>query len=116
MDILVDTHFWLGLGKITLINIVLSIDNAIVIALVARTLPAHRQMQAVTYGTVAVVIVRIALTLLAAALLTMRRPRVSREGRALAALALGARFDLEGRAEGSPARVARLLTLRLTGR
>ena len=52
----------------------------------------------------------------AAALLTMRRPRVSREGRALAALALGARFDLEGRAEGSPARVARLLTLRLTGR
>lgn len=71
MDILVDTHFWLGLGKITLINIVLSIDNAIVIALVARTLPAHRQMQAVTYGTVAVVIVRIALTLLAAALLTL---------------------------------------------
>ena len=53
---------------------------------------------------------------LAEPLLSIRRPRVSREGRALAALALGARYDLEGRAEGSPARIARLLTLRLTGR
>jgi YjbE family integral membrane protein len=71
MDTFIDPHFWLGLGKITLINIVLSIDNAIVIALVARTLPAHQQKQAVAYGTVAVVLIRIVLTLLAAALLTL---------------------------------------------
>jgi YjbE family integral membrane protein len=48
---------------------VLSADNAIVIALAARSLPAHQQKQAVVYGAVAVVAVRIALTLLAAALL-----------------------------------------------
>ena len=54
--------------------------------------------------------------MLAEPLLTARRPRVSREGRTLAALALSARSDLAARAEGSPARIARLLTLRLTGR
>ncbi len=40
----------------------------------------------------------------------------SRPGRPLAALALLARSDLEGGMPGSPARVARLLALRLTGR
>ena len=68
MQILSDPQMWLGLAQIALINIVLSIDNAIVIALVARSLPAHRQMQAVVCGTV-VVIVRIGLTLIVAALL-----------------------------------------------
>ncbi len=64
-----DPQFWLGLGQVTLINVVLSADNAIVIALAARSLPAHQQKQAVVYGTGAVVAVRIALTLLAAELL-----------------------------------------------
>jgi YjbE family integral membrane protein len=64
-----DPQFWLGLGQITLINVVLSADNAIVIALAARSLPSHQQKQAVVYGTGAVVAVRIALTLLAAEML-----------------------------------------------
>jgi YjbE family integral membrane protein len=69
MQVLSDPQFWLGLGQITLINVVLSADNAIVIALAARSLPARQQKQALVYGTAAVVAVRIALTLLAAELL-----------------------------------------------
>lgn len=65
-----DPQFWLGLGQITLINVVLSADNAIVIALAARSLPAHQKIQAVVYGAGTVVAVRIALTLLAAEVLT----------------------------------------------
>jgi phytoene synthase len=49
-------------------------------------------------------------------LLADPRPRASRAARPLAALALSASFDLAGRVEGSPARIARLLRLRLTGR
>ena len=64
-----DPQFWLALGQVILLNVVLSADNAIVIALAVRALPAHQQRQAVAYGTVAVIAVRIALTLLAAALL-----------------------------------------------
>ena len=69
MQMLSDPQFWLGLGQIALINVVLSADNAVVIALAARSLPAHQQKQAVVWGTGAVVAVRIALTLLAAELL-----------------------------------------------
>lgn len=69
MPLLSDPQFWLVLGQITLINVVLSADNAIVIALAARSLPAHQQQQAVVYGAGAVIAVRIALTLLAAELL-----------------------------------------------
>jgi len=69
MEMLGDPQFWLGLGQITLINIVLSGDNAVVIALAARSLPAHQQKQAVVFGAGAVVVVRIVLTVLAAELL-----------------------------------------------
>jgi YjbE family integral membrane protein len=69
MQIPSDPQFWLGLAQITLINVVLSADNAIVIALAVRSLPAHQQKRAVVYGTGAVVAVRIALTLLAAEML-----------------------------------------------
>lgn len=45
-----------------------------------------------------------------------RWPFASRAARPLAALAIAARMDLEGGTPGSPARVARLLRLRLFGR
>ena len=64
-----DPQFWLGLGQITLINIVLSVDNAVVIALAARSLPVHRQKQAVVCGAGAVVMVRIVLTMIAVEML-----------------------------------------------
>ena len=69
MEMLSDPLFWTALGQITLINIVLSGDNAVVIALAARSLPAHQQKQAVMWGAGAAVIMRIILTIIAVELL-----------------------------------------------
>ena len=61
--------FWTGLLVIIWVNIILSGDNAVVIALAARSLPAHQQSKAVFWGAGAAVLLRIALTLFAVALL-----------------------------------------------
>ncbi len=63
--------FWIPLLKIIWINIVLSGDNAVVIALAARSLPPRQQMLAVGWGSGAAVAMRIALTLFAVALLQL---------------------------------------------
>src|SRR3954451_18988492 len=63
--------FWIGLLKIIGVNVILSGDNAVVIALAARSLPAKQQKQAVLWGAGAAVVLRIVLTLFAVALLTL---------------------------------------------
>jgi len=61
------THaFWVGLAKIIGVNIVLSGDNAVVIALAARSLPPKQQKQAIIWGAGAAVVLRILLTFVAA--------------------------------------------------
>jgi YjbE family integral membrane protein len=66
------THaFWVGLAKIIGVNIVLSGDNAVVIALAARSLPAKQQKQAIIWGSAAAIIMRVILTIFAVALLTL---------------------------------------------
>ena len=40
---LTSAAFWAALGSIILANVVLSGDNAVVIALAARSLPPHQQ-------------------------------------------------------------------------
>ena len=52
-----------ALLAIVLIDIVLAGDNAIVIALAARNLPAHLQKKAIVWGTVGAIIVRSLMTL-----------------------------------------------------
>lgn len=69
MEILQQADFWIGLIKIVWINIILSGDNAVVIALAARSLPAEQQKKAVLFGSGAAVVLRIALTVVAAQLL-----------------------------------------------
>jgi len=63
------TVFWVGLWQIILVNIVLSGDNAVVIALAARSLPPHQQSKAVMWGAGAAVAMRIVLTIIAVELL-----------------------------------------------
>ena len=63
--------FWIGLAKIIGVNIILSGDNAVVIALAARSLPARQQKQAVLWGAGAAVVMRIILTIFAVALLAL---------------------------------------------
>ena len=71
MEILQSTDFWIGLVKIIWINIILSGDNAVVIALAARSLPPDQQKKAVLFGSGAAVVLRIVLTVVAAKLLEL---------------------------------------------
>jgi YjbE family integral membrane protein len=71
MDMLQSPDFWIGLLKIIWINIILSGDNAVVIALAARSLPPHQQRKAVFFGSGAAVLLRIILTVVAAKLLAL---------------------------------------------
>jgi YjbE family integral membrane protein len=71
MEELASQAFWLGLLKIIGVNVILSGDNAVVIALAARSLPAQQQKQAVFWGAGAAIVLRIILTLFAVALLAL---------------------------------------------
>jgi YjbE family integral membrane protein len=62
-------QFWTALMTIIWVNIILSGDNAVVIALAARSLPARQQKKAVFWGAGAAVILRIVLTIVAVELL-----------------------------------------------
>ncbi len=71
LEYLVSAEFWVGLIKIIGVNIILSGDNAVVIALAARSLPPKQQTQAIIWGSGAAIVMRIILTLFAVALLTL---------------------------------------------
>ena len=71
MEFFESPDFWIGLLKIIWINIILSGDNAVVIALAARSLPPEQQRKAILIGSGAAVVLRIALTVVAAKLLAM---------------------------------------------
>lgn len=66
-----DPIFWTALLKIIGVNIVLSGDNAVVIALAARSLPEKQQKLAIFWGSGAAIAMRIVLTLFAVALLAL---------------------------------------------
>ncbi len=66
---LMSAAFWAALGSIILANILLSGDNAVVIALAARSLPPHQQKKAIFWGSAAAIVMRIVLTLVAVEML-----------------------------------------------
>jgi len=63
--------WWAALGSIMLANIVLSGDNAVVIAMAARKLPDDQRKKAVFWGSAAAIVMRIVLTLVAIQLLAL---------------------------------------------
>lgn len=64
-----DAGFWSGLLSICIINIVLSGDNAVVIAMACRNLPVDQRKWGIIWGTVGAVFFRVILTFVAAWLL-----------------------------------------------
>ncbi len=66
---LTSAAFWAALGSIIWVNILLSGDNAVVIALAARSLPPHQQKKAIFFGSAAAIVMRIVLTLIAVEML-----------------------------------------------
>lgn len=69
MSFLSSPEFWLALSQIILINIVLSGDNAVVIALASRALPPEQQRKAILFGSVGAIVLRVVLTFFAVVLL-----------------------------------------------
>ena len=63
--------FWSAFGSILLANVVLSGDNAVVIAMAARTLKPEQRGKAIFWGSAAAIVMRIVLTIVAIKLLTM---------------------------------------------
>ena len=69
MDMLATPEFWLGLAKIIWVNLLLSGDNAVVIALASRSLPPSQQRKAIFWGSAAAIVLRILLTVFAVQML-----------------------------------------------
>ena len=66
---LISAEFLSALAAIVVIDLVLAGDNAILIALAARNLPAHLRKRAIMWGTVGAIVVRTAMTLIVVSLL-----------------------------------------------
>ncbi len=64
-----DYGWWVALGSILLINLILSGDNAVVIALASKNLSPSQRKQAILWGSAGAVVLRIVLTFVAAYLL-----------------------------------------------
>lgn len=62
-------EWFMALGSILLINLVLSGDNAVIIALASKNLPAQQRKMAIMWGSLGAVVLRIILTFVAAYLL-----------------------------------------------
>ncbi len=71
IDDLGNAAFWIAIAKIVWVNILLSGDNAVVIALAARKLSGARQKQAIVLGSLAAIVLRIVLIFFAVALLAL---------------------------------------------
>ncbi len=63
-------EFWPALGQIMLINLILSGDNAVVIALACRSLPPSQRKWGIILGALVAIVMRIAFTVVATQLLT----------------------------------------------
>ncbi|MED4585582.1 TerC family protein [Brevibacillus choshinensis] len=63
MELLFTPEFWSALLAIVVIDLVLAGDNAIVIGMAARNLPANQQKKAIIWGTVGAIIIRALATL-----------------------------------------------------
>jgi YjbE family integral membrane protein len=62
---------WGALGAIIVANLLLSGDNAVVIAMAARSLEPRRRRQAIVWGSAAAIVMRVVLTLVAVQLLQL---------------------------------------------
>ncbi|MEO8345866.1 MAG: TerC family protein [Betaproteobacteria bacterium] len=64
-------QFWLAAVQIIYINILLSGDNAVVIALACRDLPPNQRRWGIIWGAAGAIVLRIVLTIFAVTLLTL---------------------------------------------
>lgn len=65
----IEPEWFMALGSILLVNLVLSGDNAVIIAMASRNLPLKQRKKAILWGSVGALILRIILTFVVAYLL-----------------------------------------------
>jgi YjbE family integral membrane protein len=73
--------FWLAVGQIILIDILLGGDNAVVIALACRQLPPSQRLKGIVLGTIGAIVLRV--VLIAFALTLLQVPYLKLVGAAL---------------------------------
>ena len=64
-------EFWVAVGQIIMIDILLGGDNAVVIALACRKLPAHQRTRGILWGTAGAIVLRVVLIYFALTLLAI---------------------------------------------
>ncbi|MFM1908071.1 MAG: hypothetical protein RLZZ591_1748 [Pseudomonadota bacterium] len=69
MEEFLTAHFWLAVGQIIMIDILLGGDNAVVIALACRQLPAAQRTKGIVWGTAGAIVLRVILIAFALSLL-----------------------------------------------
>ena len=81
MQEFLSAHFWLAVGQIIMIDILLGGDNAVVIALACRQLPANLRTKGILWGTAGAIVLRV--ILIAFALTLLQVPYLKLVGAAL---------------------------------
>ncbi len=81
MEEMMTAHFWLAVGQIIMIDILLGGDNAVVIALACRQLPVHLRLKGILWGTAGAIVLRV--ILIAFALTLLQVPYLKLAGAAL---------------------------------
>ena len=71
MDFLTSPEFWVALGQIIIIDILLGGDNAVVIALACRKLPPEQRRKGIIWGTAGAIVLRVILIAFAMTLLNL---------------------------------------------
>jgi len=71
VSMLTDAQFWVGLLQIVWVNILLSGDNEVVIALACRQLPPRQQTMGIGLGTLPAVVLRVVFTVFIAYLMSV---------------------------------------------
>lgn len=69
MEEFLTAHFWLAVGQIIMIDILLGGDNAVVIALACRQLPPNLRIKGILWGTAGAIVLRVVLIAFALTLL-----------------------------------------------
>jgi YjbE family integral membrane protein len=71
MEMMYTPEFWVAVGQIIMIDILLGGDNAVVIALACRKLPPKQRTQGILWGTAGAIVLRIVLIFFALTLLAI---------------------------------------------
>src|SRR5262249_56616861 len=77
LDMFLSAAFWVGLGQIAYLNLLLSGDNALVVALAVRTLPKRKRALGQIWGAAGAVALRLAFLAIVMYLLEVRFLRLT---------------------------------------